>query len=255
MARIPIGLELYSVRRELGKDVYGTLKAVAEMGYEGVEFAGAPTHSARVLRAILDEVGLVCCGWHIPYQLVQADQLEETIAFQKVVGNRRLIVPGVQARSRQDWLDFAAFLNDLAEKLAPHDMTTGYHNHVQEFAEVDGEQPWDTLFGNTGRRVIMQLDIGNAYAGGADCVDILKRYPGRAGTVHLKSYSIEEGKKDRRLGYRPLLGDDGLPWEQILEICETSGGTDWYIVEYESDAYAPLEAVERFLQNIKALGR
>jgi sugar phosphate isomerase/epimerase len=255
MARIPVALQLYSVRRELDKDVYGTLKAVAEMGYDGVEFAGAPKHSPEVLRAILDEVGLVCCGWHIPYELVQPNRLEETIAFHKTLGNRRLVIPGVGANTRQDWENFAAFLNDLSEKLAPFDMKTGYHNHTKEFTEVDGEQPWDTVFGNTNRRVIMQLDVGNAYAGGADCLDILKRYPGRAETVHVKSYSIEQGKEDRRLGYRPLLGDDGLPWEELFSLCETVGETDWYIVEYESDLYPPMEAVERFLKNIRALGR
>lgn len=255
MAKIPIGLELYSVRHELDKNVYGTLKAVAEMGYQGVEFAGAPKYSAEVLRAILDEVGLVCCGWHTPFDLVQDDRLEGTIAYNKIVGNRRIIIPGVQARSREDWLNMAKFFNDLAAKLAPHDMVTGYHNHTAEFQEVDGEQPWDTLFGNTGRGVIMQLDVGNAYAGNADCIEILKRYPGRAGTVHLKSYSIEKGKEDPRLGYRPLIGDDGLPWEEIFELCETVGGTDWYIVEYESDAYPPMEAVERFLNKVKAMGR
>ena len=117
MARIPVALQLYSVRRELDKDVYGTLKAVAEMGYDGVEFAGAPKHSPEVLRAILDEVGLVCCGWHIPYELVQPNRLEETIAFHKTLGNRRLVIPGVGANTRQDWENFAAFLNDLSEKL------------------------------------------------------------------------------------------------------------------------------------------
>jgi len=258
MVRIPIGLELYSVRNELDKDVYGTLKAVAKMGYEGVEFAGPPKHSAPVLRAILDEFRLVCCGWHTPFNLVQDDKLAETIAFNKIVGNRHIIIPGIPGNlvgTRANWLKMAEFFNKLAGKLAPHDMVTGYHNHHTEFTALDGEKPWDTFFGNTDRRVIMQLDTGNAYFGGGDSVAILKKYPGRAGTLHLKPYSKQAGKTDARLGFRPLIGEDELQWNEIFRLAETTGETDWYIVEYESDAYPPLEAVERCLKALKAMGK
>lgn len=258
MARIPIALELYSVRNELDKDVYGTLKAVAKMGYEGVEFAGPPKHSARVLRAILDEVGLVCCGWHTPFAMVQDDKLAETITFNKILGNRRIIIPGLPGHlvgTKAKWQAMAEFFSKLADKLAPHDMVTGYHNHHTEFTPVDGEKPWDTFFSNTDKKVIMQLDTGNAYYGNADCVAILKQYPGRAGTVHIKPYSKSAGKTDPRLGFRPIIGEDELPWSEIFHLCESIGGTDWYIVEYESDAFPPLEAVERCLKALKALGK
>jgi len=255
MFGLPIALQLYSVRHELATDVRGTLKAVADMGYEGVEGAGPPQHSAEELRSMLDEFGLACCGWHTPFDLVQDDKLAETIAFNKALGNANLIVPGIPEhlrRSRADWLKLASFFNELAGKLAPHDMVTGYHNHHVEFHPLEGELPWDTLFGNTRSEVIMQLDTGNAFYGGADLVPILQRYPGRAVTVHIKSYSREAGKSDPRLGYRPLIGEDEVPWEAVFQACETIGGTEWYIVEYESDAYPPLEAVERFLKRLKA---
>jgi sugar phosphate isomerase/epimerase len=258
MSRIPLALQLYSVRHELAKDVRGTLKAVADMGYEGVEFAGPPEHSANELRVLLDEFGLACCGWHTPFDLVQEDKLQETIAFNKTLGNRFIIIPGIPEhlrRSRADWLKLASFFNGLAEELADHDMATGYHNHYVEFQPLDGEWPWDTLFGNTRKEVIMQLDMGNAVRGGADLIPILKRYPGRAVTVHLKSYSKTAGKTDPRLGYRPLIGEDDIPWDEVFQACETIGGTEWYIVEYESDAFPPLEAVRRFLERLKARGK
>jgi sugar phosphate isomerase/epimerase len=258
MSQIPIGLQLYSVRHDLDRDLRGTLKAVADMGYDGVEFAGAPKHGAGELAALLDEFGLVCCGWHTPFNLVQDDTLEETIAFNKTLGNANIIVPGIPAelrRSRADWKKLAGFFNDLAAKLAPHGMATGYHNHHIEFQPLDGELPWDTLFGNTDEAVIMQLDTGNAIYGGGDVVSILKRYPGRAVTVHLKSYSKEAGKTDPHRGFRPLIGDDDTPWEQVFQLCETIGGTEWYIVEYESDAYPPLEAVGRFLKRLREMGK
>lgn len=257
MGKIPIGLELYSVRHELAEDVRGTLKAVADMGYDGVEFAGPPQHTAEELRALVDEFGLVCCGWHTPFNLVQDDKLEETIEFNKVLGNKYVIVPGIPANLRSshaDWLKMAEFFNELADKLAPHDMMTGYHNHHVEFEPMDGKPPWDTFFGNTKKEVIMQFDLGNALRGGADLVAVMEQYPGRAVTIHLKPYSKEAGKENPSLGFRPLIGEDDVPWDDIFRMCE-AGGTKWYIVEYESDAYPPLESVERCLKSLRAMGK
>ena len=258
MGRIPIGLELYSVRHDLAADARGTLKAVAEMGYEGVEFAGPPQHSAEEIRGMLDEFGLVCCGWHTPFNLVQDDKLEETIAFNKTIGNRYVIIPGLPADYRSSiaaWRKAADFFNQLADKLASHDMMTGYHNHHVEFEPMEGGLPWDTFFGNTKKEVIMQFDLGNALRGGADLVSIMERYPGRTVTIHLKPYSKSAGKEDPRLGFRPIIGDDDVPWDDIFRLCETTGETKWYIVEYESDAYPPMESVERCLKSLKAMGK
>jgi len=258
MARVPLGLELYSVRHDLEQDLEGTIKAVAEMGYEGVEFAGPPKHSGEELRKVLDENGLVCCGWHTPFDMVQDDALADTIELNKTVGNRFVIIPGIPEPlrdTRAKWQDMAKFFNDLAKKLADHGMLTGYHNHHVEFTELEGETPWDTFFGNTDQEVVMQLDTGNALSGGGDCVDILKRYPGRATTVHLKPYTVEPGKEDRSAGFRPIIGEDDIPWHEVFDLCEATGGTEWYIVEYESDAYPPLEAVKRCLDALKAMGK
>jgi len=240
------------------KDVGATLNAVAEIGYEGVEFAGFFGHAAQELREMLDECGLVCCGSHTPFGAVQDDKLLETIAFNKTLGNRFLIVPGIPEelrKNRADWLKLAGFFNELAGKLAAHDMFTGYHNHHIEFVPLEGEQPWDTFFGNTNEEVVMQLDTGNALYGGADVVAILQRYPGRAKTVHLKPYSPSAAKEDPQLGFRPIIGDDEIAWRDVFHLCETTGGTEWYIVEYESDAYPPLEAVKRCLEKLKAMGK
>lgn len=258
MTQIPIALQLYSVRHELDRDLSGTLQAVAEMGYAGVEFAGAPKQNAKELKPLLDRLGLSCCGWHTPFALVQEDTLDATVAFNQALGNPNVIVPGIPAalrKTRADWLKLADFFNQLSQKLASHGMATGYHNHHIEFVPLDGERPWDTFFGNTDASVITQLDTGNAIHGGGDPVAILQQYPGRAVTVHLKPYSKEMAKQDPRLGFQPVIGDDDTPWDQIFELCETTGGTEWYIVEYESDAYPPLEAVERCLQGLKAMGK
>ena len=251
MANIPIALELYSVRQDLARDTAGTLKAVAEMGYAGVEFAGHPNNEAPELRTMLDDLGLVCCGWHTPIDLVQGDKLEATIEFNQILGNPNVIIPGIPQNlreTREDWLKMADFFNGVAEKLTVHQMATGYHNHHIEFQELDGELPWDTFFGNTNPEVIMQLDTGNAFYGGADLVSILEKYPNRAVTVHLKPYSRSDG-------FRPLIGDDDVPWDDVFKAWETNGDTEWYIVEYESDLYEPLESVKRCLDNLKTMGK
>ncbi len=258
MSSIPIALQLYSVRHELAQDLRGTLQAVAEMGYAGVEFAGPPQHDAQDLRALLDEFGLACCGWHTPFALVQDDRLAETVAFHQALGNDKVIVPGIPAELRQtrdDWLRLADFFNRLADKLAPHGLRTGYHNHHVEFQPLEGEAPWDTFFSHTDPTVIMQLDNGNALYGGADVVAIIRRYPGRAVTVHLKPYSRAAGADNPVDGFRPLIGEDEIPWGAFFQACESVGGTQWYIVEYESDAYPPLEAVKRCLQALRAMGK
>jgi sugar phosphate isomerase/epimerase len=258
MSKIPIGLELYSVRYDLANDVRGTLEKVAAMGYDGVEFAGAPQHSAAELRAILDDTGLICCGWHTPLPLVQADTLAATIEFNRILDNDKIIIPGIPTELRQtraDWLKMAGIFNQLAADLAKEGMVTGYHNHHVEFTALEGELPWDTFFGNTVDSVIMQMDNGNALMGGGDPVEMIERYPGRAVTVHLKPYAPSLAREDPHAGFRPLIGEDEIEWEAFFQACETVGGTEWYIVEYESDAYPPLEAVDRSLQNLRTMGK
>ncbi len=93
----------------------------------------------------------------------------------------------------------------------------------------------------------MQFDTGNAMHGGGDATIYLKRYPGRATTVHLKSFSKAKPNA--------LMGEDELPWPDIFKLCETSGGTEWYIVEYESDAYPPLVSVEKTLEVLRRWGK
>ncbi|MBM3216197.1 sugar phosphate isomerase/epimerase [Candidatus Poribacteria bacterium] len=251
MSKIPIGLELYSVREQLAKDPRGTIKAVAEMGYVGVEFAGFPSPDPAEVKGWLDEFKLTCCGSHTGWGLVQDDKLESTVAYNKAIGNRYLIVPGLPGeltRTRADWIATAKKFNAISAKLVPQGMATGYHNHSAEFQVMDGETAWDAFFSHTDKEVVMQLDMGNGMSGGADLVGILKKFPGRAETVHLKPYHKTEG-------FRPVIGKDDVPWQEVFHLCETTGNTKWYIVEYESDAYPPLEAVERCLKGLQKMGK
>ena len=258
MKHIPIGLELYSVHQDFARDPSGTLRAVKAMGYEGVEFAGPPALSGPALRRMLDENGLVCCGWHTPFAAVQPETLKATIALNREVGNRYIVVPGLPAektRSRADWLAMAAFFSGLAATLAGEGMQVGYHNHTSEFKLMGDEAPWDIFFGHADRRVIAQLDTGNALCGGADCAALLARYPGQGLSIHLKPFRTVPPGGDVGAGFKPLIGDDSVPWNEVFRLCDTVAGTQWFVVEYESDAYPPLKAVDLNLQRLRAMGR
>lgn len=248
--QIPIGLQLYSIREEAAKDLPGVLKAVAGMGYDGVEFAGYYGHSAEDIRKMLDAVGLKCCGTHTGLNTLLGDELERTVEFNKTLDNPYLIVPGLpgeRTSSRAAWLETAKTFDAIAQRLTPLEMRTGYHNHHTEFQPLDGEMPWDTFFGNTRPEVIMQLDTGNALHGAADPTPFLERYPGRATTVHLKEYSATNDKA--------LIGEGDVDWELVFKLCEGTGNTAWYIVEQESYVYPPLECVDKCLQKLRAMGK
>jgi len=91
----------------------------------------------------------------------------------------------------------------------------------------------------------MQVDTGNMMSGGGDPIKYLKKYPGRSITVHLKEYSKTNPKA--------ILGEGDMDWKQVLNICSTTGGTEWYIIEEEKDVYPPLECIAMCLKNLKAM--
>ncbi len=250
MVHLPIGLQLYSVRDDAQKDLAYVLKEVARMGYAGVEFAGYYGHSASEIRTMLDDLNLKCCGTHTGLNTLLGDELQKTIEFNHTLGNIYLIVPGLpreRTASKAAWLETAHIMNEISDKVAPHGMKTGYHNHHTEFHDMSGELPWDIFFGNTKPEVVMQFDTGNAMHGGAEAGPFLRRYPHRALTVHLKEYSASNEQA--------LIGEGDVKWDEIFNLCETIAGTKWYIVEQESYAYPPLECAEKCLQNLRSMGK
>jgi sugar phosphate isomerase/epimerase len=250
MSQLPVALQLYSVREDCARDLPGVLKAVAAMGYDGVEFAGYYGYDAAAIKQMLGDLGLKVAGAHVGLDTLLGDKLEESITFHQTLGNEFLIVPGLAEQYRnstESWKNTAGILNDIAASLKPHGLHTGYHNHAIEFKPFTpgGELPWDTFFGNTTQDVVMQFDTGNALHGGSDALPFLTRYPHRALTVHLKEYAENNPKA--------LLGEGDVPFPAIFEACETIGDTRWYIIEQESYPYAPLECAEKCLRNLQEL--
>ena len=241
--QIPIGVQLYSVRSFIANDVPGTLAAIKKLGYEGVEFGGYYNLDAKALRKLLDDNGLKACGTHIGLETLQGDQLQKTIELNQILGNPFLIVPSVRAKTIDDWTKMAEAFNEVAATLRPLKMHVGFHNHTREFQAVDGQIPMDVFFGKTTRDVVMQLDIGHCVGGGGDPVTYLKKYAGRALTVHVKEHSAT--KRDA------TFGEGDVNWPPVLQACETVGGTQWFIIEEETSDYKGVEGIEKCINGLK----
>ncbi len=248
-APLPVGVQLYSVRTDCAKDLPGTIAKVAAMGYNGVEFAGYYDNTAADLRKLLDDNGLKCCGTHTAMDTLSKDNLQATIEYNQTLGNKFLICPWLNPEGdnpKDIWLQHANRFNEVAEVLKPLGMYVGYHCHAHDFHALDsGEVPWELLFDNTADNVVMQIDTCNCMTGGGDPIKYLKKYPGRSLTIHLKEWSAT--KPDA------IIGEGDVKWDEVLQLCESTGGTEWYIIEEEKDAYPPLEAIDLCLKNYKKL--
>lgn len=253
-------VELYAVRHELEKDMAGTLRRIAAMGYKGVEFAGGFVHTAQRVKAALDDAGLVCCGWHTPWNALDADRFFATVSYFKTIGNKYAIIPGLPAEmtaSRAAWMATAEKFNERAAQLAEYGIKLGYHNHDAELKLYeDGECPLTVLFDNTSENVLAQMDNGHVINGrGYDIMRLLKKYPGRFETVHAKPYSLELGKDEHIKGYDCMIGDkyDDVPWTEFMKFCREMHHTKWYIVEYETNLMPEMEGTAKCMAALKAM--
>jgi sugar phosphate isomerase/epimerase len=250
---VPIGLELYSVRDELKQDLTGTVRAVAEMGYEGVEFYApyfewTPTY-AKDVRKLLDELNIRCFSTHNARQSFTAENLPHAIELNQIIGSRFIVMahPG-KVENLEGWKVVADALNNAADKLRPLGLRAGFHNHGTEWKPVDGTRPIDVIASNTAKDVALQLDTATCLSAGADPVAFIKANPGRVVSYHCKDWSSDPEK-----GYRVLLGEGIASWKEIIETAEMVGGVEYYLIEQEGSRYSPLETAKRCLENFRKL--
>ena len=248
--KIPIALQLYAVRGDFARDVPGTLEAVSKLGYEGVEFwgyAGTPKvfqeYSAKQLRKLLDDRGLKCCGMHHQLKALEPEQLGVTVENNRVLGNRFLVIAAAPERmgSEDAILGFAKLLNETAKKLQTEKMRVGYHCHPFDFAKIGGRFAWDILFSHTDPEVIMQLDVGNCLAGKGDPLAMLRKFPGRTLSIHIKEHA------EKTFGSKF--------YEEVFGLCETSCKTEWYIVEMGGADGFGVDIPRKALADLRRLGK
>jgi sugar phosphate isomerase/epimerase len=248
--RVPIAVQLYSVRKDCEQDLPAVLSAIAKMGYQGVEFAGYYGRGAKELRKMLDDLNLKTCSTHISIDTLKGDKLEPSIEFNQILGNPRLTVSWLNpTKTIKPWYEAADSFNEIGEKLRPHKMRVGFHNHPHELVAVEGEMPLNVILDHTGKDVIMQLDLGSIMKSGGDPVAYLKRYPGRAVTMHVKDYAPDNNKA--------LLGEGIMDLKTVFATAESIGGIEWYIIEQETypDGVTPMESVDRCLKTMRKMGK
>ena len=250
---IPVGLELYSVRNELAKDLPGTVRAVAKMGYQCVEFY-APYLSwtpaqAKDVRTLMDDLGIRCNSTHNGPNAFSGDTMKHAAELNHIIGSRYLVLASANRVANLDgWKAIANTLNEVAEKLQPEGISTGYHNHQLEFRPVDGKRPIEVLAANTSKNVMLQLDVGTCVEVGSDPVPWIRQNPGRIRSLHLKDWS-----RDPAVGYKALFGEGAVPWKEVFQAAESSGGVEYYLIEQEGSRFPALETAERCLAEYKKL--
>lgn len=246
-SHIPIGLELYSVREELKKDLMGTVRGVAKMGYEDVEFY-APYFewtpaNAKDVRKLLDDLNIRCLSTHNSFTYFTAENLARAIELNQILGSKYIVMASSGKVDNLDgWKAVADVLNKAAEKLKPTGLQAGYHNHLTEFVPIGGKRPMEVLAANTGKDVMLQLDIGPCVEAGSDPVAWINANPGRIRSMHCKDWSPDPGK-----GYKVLFGEGVVPWKKVFQAAEKNGGIEFYLIEQEGSAYPPMETAERCL--------
>jgi len=252
--KIPVGLELYSVRTEYGRDLPGTVTRVAKMGYEVVEF-WAPyyewtTDQAKDIRRLLDDLGIRCNSTHNSGTAVTPEGLKKAIELNQIIGSKYIIQASAPpARTIDDWKQLAAKLTTFSAQLRPLGMATGYHNHQVEWRPLEGQRPMDVLAANTPKDVVMQFDVGTCIEVGADPIAWINANPGRIKSVHCKDWGAGQGR-----GYSVAFGEGDAPWLKIFDAVEKTGGIEYYLIEQEvSPPGQQFAMAEKCLENWRKL--
>jgi len=254
--KVGIGLELYSVRQTLAKDLPGTLKAVAKMGYQGVEFFGPyadwKADYAKEVRKMTDDLGMKCYSAHTGIKYFSPEHLDRVVELNTILGSKFMVLSSAgRVENLDGWKGVAAKLNSAAAKLKPLGKTAGYHNHALEFKPLEGKRPIEVLAAETTKDVVMQLDVGTCVEAGSDPVAWINANPGRIKSLHLKDWKA--GMPNPHDGYKVLLGEGSSPWKQILAASVKKGGVEHFLVEQEGSAYSELETAEKCLVNLKKM--
>lgn len=247
MKDIKIGLQIHSVREDFAEDPVGTLKRVAEMGYDGVELNfWALKKEASFYKELLAENGLNCFGCLTAWKDVQPENLEHTIRYIKELGTNVVAIGSVDPgllKSDPDYPWKALECMQHAHKLLKEEgMVSGYHNHDSDSnTYVEGKTFLEWLFDKMPEDFIMLLDTGNAQAANADSLELLRTYPGRTQIAHIKGYSEE-------LDYTTPIWKSEIDLKNFVKTAIQEGGMHTMNVEFgKRGDYEPFERAQKSL--------
>lgn len=244
MKKIPLALQLYSVRGDTAKDFAGTVAAVAKMGYTGVELAGYGNLDAKGAKAAIDAAGLKVSGAHFGINALRGE-FDTVVNDALLLGTREVICPwwfpshylSAAACSR-----IGEELGEIGAKLRAFGLRLSFHNHASELAVVEGRLALDWLLSAAAPRDLSsELDVYWAHVGGCPPEKFLRDHGARVRLLHLKD--------EKEIGLGPV------DFPKVFAAAEAIGAVEWYVVEQEQYNHAPLESVRRCYDQLKAWGK
>lgn len=264
------GVQLYSIRDDMKSDPLGSLKQLAAMGYKHVEHANYGNrkfygYGAAEFKKILGDMGMTMPSGHTVINKTHwnettkdfTDEWKMTVEDAAIVGQQFVISPWMDEYYRKTYDDMKRYMdvyNKCGELCKKSGMKFGYHNHDFEFSQKLNDQTvFDILLQNTDPSlVIQQLDIGNMYNAGAKALDIMKKYPGRFESMHVKDEIKSTGGHDPYES--TILGKGVIPVKEVIDLGRKSG-TIHFIIEQESyQGKTPMECVKEDLAIMKKWG-
>ncbi len=266
-----LAIQLYSIREEMQKDFFGTLKKVKEMGYDGCEFAGLYDNEASKIKDECQKLDLIPISAHVAYQDIIPD-IEKTVNTYKEIGCKYMVIPYLPEDLRYGTEKYPQIVEDMkkiGQVCKENGLILLYHNHDFEFKKAEnGEYVLDELY-NEIPKDLLQTEIDTCWVnvGGENPSDYVRKYTGRAPIVHLKDFDgeknenmyeligIKSEKKEVKstFEFRPL----GYGKQNIQSIVDASkdAGADWIVAEMDSPSMGltPMECMKKsidFMKNI-----
>jgi sugar phosphate isomerase/epimerase len=226
----------------------------------------------------MDDLGISCKSTHNDWESFAGDGLKKSVELNQILGAKYLVWASAgEPTSIDGWKGVAAKLTEASQRLAPSNLSVGYHNHGVEFRMMGSQRPMEVIAANTPKEVMLQLDIGHCLEGGGNPVTWIRANPGRIRSLHCKDFKVGKGsrvqhtetdgvneKGERQAssgfsfgsekaetGFRVLVGEGDVPWGDVVRAAESVGGVEYYLIEQEGSRFSELETAERCLANWK----
>lgn len=268
--KVPLALQLYSVRELLPTDYAGTLKKIGALGYREVEAAGYFNHSAAEVKQAMHDAGLNLVSAHYSSADLH-QQFDQILAFNKELGVRHIICASPRHKgpakpkaaegrpapfTLDEWRWNADEFNAMGEKVHAAGMKFGYHNHFMEFRVTDGIVPYDELLRLTDpAKVTMEMDCGWVIIGGGKPIEYLRKYPKRITMLHVKDFKRPDASASS--AHRPEIAELGqgfIDYAPILEEAAKSGNVKHCFVEQEGFDMPPMQSLKVDADYMRKLG-
>lgn len=272
--KLPVAVQLYSVRDEMEKDFYGTIQKMKDLGYDGIEFAGLFGEQPEKIKAFCDEIGIVPISAHVPYYDMLADP-EKVLADYAEIGCKYVAVPYLTEECRPGTDGFAATVEGI-RKIGEAAKNLGiqllYHNHDFEFVKIGEEYALDVLYSSIPADLLRtEIDTCWVNVAGVNPAEYIEKYSGRSPVVHLKDFKksgdklgklydligidneSEQQEEEDAFSFMPVgYGVQDMP--EILAACENAGAK-WVVVEQDSPARGdtPMNSVKLSREYLKTL--